>query len=107
MEEILIRALRARGIDIVSAWEAGMAGRKDSEHLEYAAASGRVICTFNLKDFLPLHAQYMKAGRHHAGMILAKQQEYSVGEVMRRLLKLIAALSAEEMKDRAEFLSNW
>jgi hypothetical protein len=30
-----------------------------------------------------------------------------VGEQMRRLLKLIATKSAEEMKDKIEFLSAW
>jgi len=32
---------------------------------------------------------------------------YSVGEQMRRILKLIAAVSEQEMKNRVEFLSAW
>ena len=31
----------------------------------------------------------------------------SVGEQMRRLLRLIAARTAEDMRNRIEFLSNW
>ena len=46
-------------------------------------------------------------GKSHAGIILARQQHYSVGEQMRRLLKLIATKSAEEMKNQVEFLSAW
>lgn len=42
-----------------------------------------------------------------AGIILANQQQYSVGEQMRRILRLIAAKSAEEMRDWVEFLSAW
>jgi hypothetical protein len=38
-------------------------------------------------------------------MVLAPQQRYSVGEQMRRLLKLMAAKSAEEMENQVEFLS--
>ncbi len=43
----------------------------------------------------------------HAGIILARQRQYSVGEQMRRLLKLVGAMSAEDMQDRLEFLSDW
>jgi hypothetical protein len=35
------------------------------------------------------------------------QQRYSVGEQMRRLLRLIDTLTAEEMRNRIEFLSAW
>jgi hypothetical protein len=38
---------------------------------------------------------------------LRQKQRYSVGEQMRRLLKLIAPVSAEEMINRVEFLSAW
>jgi hypothetical protein len=49
----------------------------------------------------------MQAGESRAGIILAVQQRYSVGEQMRRLLRLIDTLTAEEMRDRIEFLSAW
>ncbi|MDZ7956392.1 MAG: hypothetical protein RMY34_00530 [Aulosira sp. DedQUE10] len=35
------------------------------------------------------------------------QESYSVGEQMRRLLKIIAAKSAEDMQNKVEFLSAW
>ena len=40
-------------------------------------------------------------------MILAPQQRYSVGEQMRRLLKIIHAKSAEEMRNEVAFLQVW
>ena len=40
-------------------------------------------------------------------MILASQQRYSVGEQLRRILRLRATVSAEEMRTRVEFLGNW
>ena len=49
----------------------------------------------------------MRAGQSHAGIILAVQQRYSVGEQMRRLLRLTSTLTAEEMRNRVEFLSSW
>jgi Tfp pilus assembly protein PilZ len=54
-----------------------------------------------------LYSNLMRAGENHAGLILAVQQRYSVGEQMRRLLRLIDTLKAEEMRDRIEFLSAW
>lgn len=40
-------------------------------------------------------------------MILVQQQRYSVGQLMRGILQLIAAKSAEEMENQVEFLSAW
>jgi hypothetical protein len=36
-----------------------------------------------------------------------RQQHYSMGEQMRRLLRLIASKSAGEMENWVEFLSAW
>jgi hypothetical protein len=49
----------------------------------------------------------LAARKSHAGVILARQQRYSVGEQARHLLKLIATESAEEMRNQVEFVSAW
>lgn len=107
MDRDLIRALRARGVDAESVLDAGMAGHPDSRQLEYATSVGRVLCTCNIGDFYRLHREYLQAQRTHSGIILVPQQRYSIGEQLRRLLDLTSSLSAEEMKDRLEFLSSW
>lgn len=107
MDQDLAHALRARGVDVLTALDAGMTERSDEEHLEYATAQGRVLYSFNVGDFYRLHTAYIAEGKSHAGVILAQQQRYSVGEQMRRLLKLIAAKSEEQMKNHVEFLSAW
>jgi hypothetical protein len=38
---------------------------------------------------------------------LTRQQRYSTGEQIRRLLRLIGSLSAEIMRNREEFLGRW
>jgi hypothetical protein len=103
----LIHALRLRGVDVVGAWGVGMRQRADEEHLLLATTQGRALYSFNVRDFYRLHTEFLAQGRAHAGIILAKQQRYSVGEQMRRLLKLMATKSAEEMRDHVEFLSDW
>lgn len=107
MDKALVLALRARGVDVLTALEVGMIEYADEEHLKYATAEGRVLYGFNVGDFYRLHTVFLEHGRSHAGIILARQQRYSVGEQMRRLLKLIATKSSEEMKDQVEFLSVW
>jgi hypothetical protein len=102
----LVQALRARGVDVVTNREAGMGQRLDEENLEFAASQRRVLYTCNISDFYELHAAWLNDGKSHAGLILG-QQRYSIGEQVRRLLKLIAARSAEDMIDRVEFLSAW
>ena len=67
----------------------------------------RNVYSFNVRDYCHLHAEFLAQGRPHAGIILAKQQHYSVGEQMRRLLKLIATKAMEEMTNKIEFLSDW
>jgi Domain of unknown function (DUF5615) len=83
-----------------------MGERLDEEILDYAAAEGRVLYTCNIADFSRLHAAWLNEGRSHAGLVLCRQQ-YSIGEQLRRVLRLIAARSAEEMIDQVEFLSAW
>lgn len=107
MSRALARALEARGIDVTTALAEGMIEQPDTAHLDYATQQGRVLYSFNVRHFYNLHTLYLAQGRHHSGIILASQQRYSVGEQMRRLLKLIATKSATTMNDQVEFLNAW
>jgi hypothetical protein len=107
MSQGLVEGLRSHGLDVLTTQEARMRGRSDEEHLELAASQGRVLYSFNVAHFFSLHSSWLSAGRSHAGLVLAQQRQFSIGEQMRRLLKLIANRSAEEMTDRLEFLSSW
>ena len=107
MSHALVRGLRARGVDVATALEEGMIERDDEEHLEFAAKANRALYSFNVADFYYLHSTYLSEGKEHAGLILTRQQQFSVGEQLRRLLRLIAKVPAEEMKTRVEFLGAW
>jgi hypothetical protein len=102
----LARELRFRGADVITAMEASMAGRADEQQLEWAASNGRALYSFNRGDFYSLHTVWLREGRRHSGIILSRQG-LSVGEQMRRLLRLIAARSAEDMENHVEFLTSW
>jgi len=45
--------------------------------------------------------------RECAGMMLAPQQRFSVGEQLRRILRLRASATMSSMRNQIEFLSNW
>ena len=107
MSRSLVVSLRARGIDVVTALDADMIQRSDEEHLQHAMEEGRTLYTFNVSDYYRLHTEYITASVPHAGMILARQQQYSTGEQIRRILKIIPKVSAGQMRDRVEFLSAW
>ncbi len=106
MSRSLISALRSRGVDVTVASDVGMRGRSDAEHLAYATTQGLVLFSFNMRHYMALHTSWLEQGQSHAGLILS-DQHYGVGELMRRILRIVAGLSAEEMKDRTEFLSSW
>jgi predicted nuclease of predicted toxin-antitoxin system len=95
----LADALRSRGIDVTTTTDVGLIGTGDGEHLAFAAKAGRVLITQDV-DFLRLHAQRTP----HAGIAFWRQQTRSIGEVLRRLLLIHAALSPDDMKNRVEYL---
>ena len=107
MRHALVAALRSRGLDVTTAFEDDMVDREDDEHLDHATQQGRVLFSFNRGDFYDLHTEYLMQGKTHAGIILANQQHYSVGELMRRILRLAAAKPPEQMRNQIEFLSAW
>jgi hypothetical protein len=107
MDSDLVSALILRGIDTITVRDKQTQGQTDEQQLRFAAEQGRAIYTFNQKDFMALHSRFLQQGLSHAGIIVAPQGRYSVGEQMRRLVHLVDTVTTEEMTDRVEFLSAW
>jgi hypothetical protein len=103
----LSRGFRARGIDVLTAVEADRLEEDDATQLRFAAQEGRTLYTYNVSHFHQLHGVWLTEGRTHAGIILVAQSRLTVGEQLRRSLKLIATRSAEQMRNQIEFLCNW
>lgn len=55
MDSDLANALRLRGVDVLTALDAGMIARTDQDHLKFATLRERVLYTFNVADFAALH----------------------------------------------------
>jgi hypothetical protein len=107
MHSRLVTALRSRGVAVVTVMDAGLTAVSDEEQLAFATECGCVLYTFNVCDFYRLHTQWVGAGREHAGMILVPQQRFSVGEQLRRILRLRASATLVSMRNQVEFLNNW
>ena len=105
MDQALLSALRARGVDVITAADADMLGVSDVEQLDYATSQKRVLFSFNRGDFYRLHSQYLAEGKSHRGIILAKQQRYSIGQQLRQILELLHGKSEAEMLNNVVFLS--
>ena len=104
--DALIAALRSRGINLVTTSEASMTKRADDDQLRFAASVERVIITSNIADFARLHAQWLKAGLGHNGIILIHQQKWGAGQLARRIIRLLTDPPDKDMRNRIEFISN-
>jgi uncharacterized protein with PIN domain len=94
----VIRGLRRRGVDVLTAPEADMLGASDEAHLRFAAENGRVLFTQD-DDFTRLSAQ----GLNHAGIVYAHQRK-SIGTIVSGLMLMHQIITPVEMRNRVEFL---
>lgn len=99
------KALRLRGFKAFATIEENKCESSDVEQLEYATSIMAVLLSHNIQDFPRIHYEFMKNNSHHHGIIVAKQ--VAIGEIIKCIVRLAATLSAEDMRDRLEYLSNW
>ena len=70
--------LRAKGHDAQAVvTDPTLISLSDDQILTRAAATGRALVTANIKDFMPLDAQYRAAGQTHAGLILVSTKTFA------------------------------
>ena len=98
VSKAVIKALRRRGVDVLTTPEAGLLGAIDQAHLDKARAEARTLFTQD-DDFLRLHA----AGIDHAGIVYAPQG-MSIGDQIRGLMLIYQVLDADDMKGHVEYL---
>jgi hypothetical protein len=106
MDTDLVAALRSRGIEILTVLELGLAMWGGRPRLR-GASRPRCLHAHLQRFFYRLHTKWIGSGQEHAGMILVPQQRFSVGEQLRRLLRLRSGTATAGMRNRVEFLSNW
>jgi predicted nuclease of predicted toxin-antitoxin system len=102
----LAPALRQRGFDVESAYEAHNLALLDFEQLEYAVSQERALMTFNIRDYAILHRSWLKGNREHFGIAVSPQiPKRQFGVLLRRTLKFLSSQSSEEIYNNFFFLS--
>lgn len=96
---LVARGLRQRGIDVLTAEEAGRCGLPDSDQLEFAKIEQRVMVTFDA-DYLQLAA----SGVEHFGISYCHATKYSASQLLQILLVLHGVMDRDAMQNQVEFL---
>jgi hypothetical protein len=100
----LQRALAERGHDVTrtpNAWISQEA--EDEAQLLGATAQGRVIFTFNVRDYSALAERHP----HHAGIALAAQRQWTLSALITALDRMLTATTAEEWVGQMYWLIHW
>lgn len=100
------RRLRELGHDVRAADAPELEGMGDPEVLELAAAEGRVLVTYNVRDFVPLTQQWDEAGRTHAGVILvpSSMRHEQFGPIVAGILNTLGDTGQRDWIDRTDWL---
>jgi hypothetical protein len=51
--------------------------------------------------------QFIETNEAHSGIILITQQQYSIGDYLRGLMKIISSRDAEDMVNQVQFLGDY
>jgi predicted nuclease of predicted toxin-antitoxin system len=104
----IVSALRQRNYECQSAWEDGLGDATDEHILARATELGMVLLTNNDCDFSTLARQWTSQERPHAGILISKQyRNRQIGELLRRLLRFLDTVTAEEMRGAVRYLSEF
>ena len=97
-------ALIARGHDVIrtpNEWIARDAS--DETQLLQATAHGRIIFTFNIRDFIALAHRYPR----HGGIILAAQISWTLSSLIAALDRLLSETQADDWIGQVGWLNHW
>jgi hypothetical protein len=97
--------LRTAGYDCVSAREVGNAAASDEEQMAFAAKENRTLLTHNIQHFVPLFQRWWYAGLDHSGVLVS--QQVPLGELQRRVVRLLNTVDADEMKNNLRNLAEF
>lgn len=99
----IVKGLRRRGIDILTAQEDGRADHADEAILARVCELNRIIFTQDA-DFLAIAHRWQRAGHHFPGVIYAHQLHATVGRIVADLQLILEASACDEISDTVVFL---
>ena len=99
----ITRALRQRGVKIITVQEDGRAGADDSDLVDRAMGLGMLVFTQD-DDFLAEATRRQRGGEHFSGVIYAHQQNASIRQCIDDLELIAGASELSEYVNRVVFL---
>ena len=102
VDVLVAELIKAYGFSASTAREREQLGKSDSEQLFYAVSHRKTLLTHNRADFEALAGEYSESGKEHYGIILAVR--HPAYEIVRRLLKIINHITADEMKNQIRYI---
>lgn len=100
----VVRALRADGIDVETAYQVGLYAAHDDRHIDRIRTTGRILVTGDNRLRGALE-KITERGDHHPGVLfLPSEQRNDIGAILFSIRLVDAACSAEELVDRVEFI---
>ena len=99
----LARVLAERGHDVTRTPNEWIVEDADDEtQLREATQRGRIVFTFNIKDFVPL--VYTQT---HAGLLVADQKDWTLSSLIRAIDRMLTETTAEEWFGQVRWLNQW
>lgn len=96
---MITRALRRRGIDVLTPDDEGTRELPDEQLLERATALGRVLFTQD-EDFLAIATRWQREGRSFPAVAFAEQINLSIGRAIDDLVLIAEALELGQMESQ-------
>ena len=99
LDNAIAHQLRRRGVDAITAAEAGLLATPDPVIPDHARDAGRVVVTYDA-DYLRLH----RIGRPHAGIIYGTPRMRDVGQIVGMVHLFSEIEEPESFMNRLEYL---
>lgn len=97
------RGLRRRGVDVLTTEDDHAADWDDEEILARATRLGRIVFSQD-DDFLAIGHRWQQTRREFTGIVYAHQLRITVGQAIADLELIAKITTADEMRNRIEFL---
>jgi predicted nuclease of predicted toxin-antitoxin system len=104
VETLLLRLLRQAGHDLLTTFDAGLAGEADARQLTHAVNEQRVLLTHNHDDYEDLHLLIRATGGVHPGILVVRKDNDPRRDMTPRgIVNAIAKLDASGSPIANEF----
>ncbi len=101
----LAEALGRHGVDVVAASATRqLRGLGDEALLAEAASQGRMLVTYNVRDFAALARQWAQLGKSHAGILLIHPRTVAASDIRGQVRVILETLRVVADRDTTDLV---